>query len=328
MRTTVQVERGLYGMMIIHEAEADRPDIDADRAMVMDDIRLNDDGTIAPFATAGMDLVHGRSGNVLLINGSAATERVSLAEGGVERWRLVNTANAREMLFRFPGLSVKQIGADAGLWAQSLVRDVDEVALPVGSRVELEVRLAPGSSTGTMDSMVLTQDNFGNLVLSPFTMVDVTRDANTTIESPRRGHTADVEYSPISARLDVDKDLEFEAFNVGGQLVMQINGLPYPEAPLWTVKQGEMQVIKATNRMPQSGHPFHLHGQFFQIVKRNGEVTDEPGWYDTVMIPAGGGNSVTIATYFDNPGTWMYHCHILEHAEQGMMAVVEVEPAE
>ena len=86
--------------------------------------------------------------------------------------------------------------------------------------------------------------------------------------------------------------------------------------------------MRIVNRMPQNGHPFHLHGQFFQIVARDGEPTDEPGWRDTVMIPAGAGRSVTVATYFDNPGMWMYHCHILEHAEAGMMALVEVAPAE
>lgn len=328
MRTTVQVERGLFGMLIVHEREDQRPDVDADRAFVMDDIRLNEDGSIAPFAASGMDIVHGRSGNVLTVNGQVDPVGISLAEGGVERWRLVNTSNAREMLFRFPGLEVREIGSDGGLWPQAWTRVIDEITLPVGARTELEVRLAPGSTGGTLDSMVITQSPFGQLQLSPFTMASVRR-ADGFIDAPRAGHAVDTKYEKITSRLDVDERFELEAYlNAQNQVEMAINGVPYPEAPVWQVEQGVLQVIKITNLMPQNGHPFHLHGQFFHIIARDGQPTDEPGWRDTVMIPAGDGRSVTIATYFDNPGTWMYHCHILEHAEAGMMAIVEVTSAE
>ncbi len=327
MRTTVQVERGLYGMLIVHEDEDVRPDVDADRAFVFDDIRLNDDGSIAPFATNGMDVVHGRSGNVLLVNGDADPVTLTLSPGQVERWRLVNTANAREMLFRFSGLEVREIGADAGLWPQSETRFVDEVPLAVGARAELEVRLAPGVSSAALDSMVITQNPQGQLVLSPFTMVSVAV-GDAVVETARLGHTAELPVEPLTARLDVDEEFELQAFNIGGQVVTMINDVAYEDSTPWKVNQGEFKVMKIINRMPMSGHPFHLHGQFFKVVERDGQPADEPGWRDTVMLPAGNGRSVTIASWFDNPGTWMYHCHILEHADAGMMAVVEVAPSE
>lgn len=66
-------------------------------------------------------------------------------------------------------------------------------------------------------------------------------------------------------------------------------------------------------------HPFHIHGQFFQIIERGGDpVTDEPGLRDTVHVR--GADSVTILSYFENPGQWMVHCHISEHSEKGIMA--------
>lgn len=329
MRTTVQVERGLFGMLIVHEREENRPDVDADRAFVLDDIRLNDNGSIAPFAASGMDIIHGRSGNVLTVNGQIDPVYVSIAEGGVERWRLVNTSNAREMLFQFPGLEVRQIGSDGGLWAQEFTRFVDEISLPVGARAELEVRMPEGSTRGTLNSMVITQNAVGELQLSPFPMADVQR-ASTPIDAPKAGHVVDLPYEKITARADVDERFELEAYlNAQNQVEMSVNGAAYPDAPIWKVKQGELKIMKITNRMPQNGHPFHLHGQFFHIIERDGVPTDdEPGWRDTAMIPAGSGKSITIATYFDNPGTWMYHCHILEHAEAGMMALLEVEPAD
>ena len=65
-------------------------------------------------------------------------------------------------------------------------------------------------------------------------------------------------------------------------------------------------------------HPFHLHGQFFQVMTLNDEPVDDlPGLKDTVLVE--GEDEVRIYTDFNNPGRWMAHCHILEHAELGMM---------
>ena len=71
-------------------------------------------------------------------------------------------------------------------------------------------------------------------------------------------------------------------------------------------------------------HPFHLHGQFFEIYPDNPAARAQPGLKDVVLIP--GLSTVRIRAYMDNPGEWMMHCHILEHAELGMMATFVVEP--
>lgn len=66
-------------------------------------------------------------------------------------------------------------------------------------------------------------------------------------------------------------------------------------------------------------HPFHLHGQFFEVVS-----PPAPGLKDVVLVP--GSSTVEIMAYLDNPGRWMAHCHILEHAEAGMMGEFLVIP--
>jgi FtsP/CotA-like multicopper oxidase with cupredoxin domain len=71
-------------------------------------------------------------------------------------------------------------------------------------------------------------------------------------------------------------------------------------------------------------HPFHLHGQFFQIVSPAARAADEPGLKDTVLVR--GNEPVTVLTWYENPGRWMFHCHIAEHAERGMMGEVVVIP--
>ena len=70
-------------------------------------------------------------------------------------------------------------------------------------------------------------------------------------------------------------------------------------------------------------HPYHLHGFFFQILSVNGKAPAYRSWKDTVNLPPR--SKVKIAWYADNrPGMWMYHCHILEHQDGGMMSVVRV----
>ena len=64
-------------------------------------------------------------------------------------------------------------------------------------------------------------------------------------------------------------------------------------------------------------HPFHLHGMFFQVLDVNGVPPRHRGLKDTVNVPQK--SKLRFAVQYGPPGAWMYHCHILEHAERGMM---------
>ena len=76
---------------------------------------------------------------------------------------------------------------------------------------------------------------------------------------------------------------------------------------------GDTEVWRIVNNTDFS-HPFHLHGYFFQVL----DDSRVPEWKDTVNVP--NKSELTIAVRFDErPGAWMYHCHILDHAEAGMM---------
>ena len=81
---------------------------------------------------------------------------------------------------------------------------------------------------------------------------------------------------------------------------------------------GETHVWEVVNTT-DFDHPFHLHGYFFQVLD------DErvPEWKDTVNVP--NHTSLKLAMVFDErPGMWMLHCHILDHAEVGMMGHLHV----
>ncbi|MGH7584659.1 MAG: multicopper oxidase family protein, partial [Gemmatimonadales bacterium] len=71
-------------------------------------------------------------------------------------------------------------------------------------------------------------------------------------------------------------------------------------------------------------HPFHLHGFRFQVLDRNGIPEPFPAWKDVVNVPRH--ETVRfIVQYDDFPGKWMFHCHILDHEDHGMMGILQVD---
>jgi FtsP/CotA-like multicopper oxidase with cupredoxin domain len=69
-------------------------------------------------------------------------------------------------------------------------------------------------------------------------------------------------------------------------------------------------------------HPMHLHGHVFRLLSRDGRSTVRQDWLDTVLMAPG--ERAEIAFVADNPGDWMFHCHIFEHQQAGMMGTVRV----
>ena len=72
-------------------------------------------------------------------------------------------------------------------------------------------------------------------------------------------------------------------------------------------------------------HPFHIHGQRFLVLARNGVPSENLAWKDTVLLPTG--TTTDILLEITNPGRWMAHCHISEHLESGMRMVFGVGEA-
>jgi FtsP/CotA-like multicopper oxidase with cupredoxin domain len=89
----------------------------------------------------------------------------------------------------------------------------------------------------------------------------------------------------------------------------------------WAFTVGDRVKIRLVNEMDSDHpmhHPFHIHGAGrFLILSRDGNPEDNLVWKDTVLLRAG--QTVDILLDVSNPGLWMAHCHIAEHAESGMM---------
>jgi FtsP/CotA-like multicopper oxidase with cupredoxin domain len=109
-------------------------------------------------------------------------------------------------------------------------------------------------------------------------------------------------------------------------LFWTVNGKPVPEAdhrhaPLLTLARGRSYVLELVNETSWH-HPIHLHGHVFRVLSRDGKVNALREWRDTVLLDPD--SRAEIAFVADNPGDWMFHCHVLEHQATGMMAVVRV----
>jgi FtsP/CotA-like multicopper oxidase with cupredoxin domain len=91
--------------------------------------------------------------------------------------------------------------------------------------------------------------------------------------------------------------------------------------PLLTLVRGRSYVLALHNDTAWH-HPIHLHGHSFRVLSRNGTATRHREWQDTVLMAPR--ERVEIAFVADNPGDWMFHCHILEHQASGMMGVIRV----
>jgi len=93
----------------------------------------------------------------------------------------------------------------------------------------------------------------------------------------------------------------------------------------YQVNVGDVKKIRLINS-PDSAHPMqhpiHLHGQRFLVLAEDGVQNENLAWKDSVLVPAG--KTVDILVEFSNIGVWAMHCHILEHAESGMITDVTV----
>jgi FtsP/CotA-like multicopper oxidase with cupredoxin domain len=298
---TEQLERGLYGALVVRGA--DEPELDRERVLHFDDLKLGADGDVAPFGDH-QELHEGREGDVLLVNGRQEPE-LEIAAGQTERWRIVNAANTRFVRLSIGGRPFTVLGTDGGLLPAPY--RATEVLVTPGDRVELAV--GPFAEGEVLEIEALPYDRGRG---------EPRRDRLGTL---RVGAAA-----PSQARVpETLRPIEplvadgAEPTRTVSMKALMHGGHHQHDEP---VRVGELQVWDLVNETSQD-HPFHLHGFFFQIVEEDGEPPATLSWEDTVNVPRKG--RVRIAWLPDDrPGKWMYHCHILEHHAMGMMAHFDV----
>jgi FtsP/CotA-like multicopper oxidase with cupredoxin domain len=304
---TVQMERGLYGALIVRGP--DEPVLDADRVFVLDDVLLDDDAQVEP-PGGWVERHNGREGNVRLVNGKQEPE-LTIAAGQVERWRFINASSARYVLLSIGGRPFRIIGTDGGLIPAPV--DATEVLLATADRVEIVVGPFSEGESFEITSLAYNRRSLAWPRDQRFATVRVGPAAPSRAALPATLRRIEpLVTGPVTptreVHLGVKVGLRGMDFLINGET-------HHRDQPVVVGKLQVWDVINDSNM----DHPFHLHGFFFQVLGVNGAPPAFLSWEDTVNVPPK--STVRIAWMPDDrPGEWMYHCHILEHHEKGMMA--------
>jgi FtsP/CotA-like multicopper oxidase with cupredoxin domain len=314
--SAAQVGFGLYGALLVEERE-DTVHAPDELVIVLSDVAI-DNGKLEPPDSGGVlgDLL-GREGNHLLVNGR---ERPTLTfrDGALQRWRLVNTAKSRYFdLVLGDGQPFMVIGVDGGLLEYSFQRE--RLVLAPGERIDVLVapRVEPGAPL--VLRAVPFNRGFGSvefrtvedlMTLTPAALPPV---AAAPLPQVRR------EIAPMNR--EGAKPIRLDLVLNKGEGQFGIEGGPFWEGTRVRAENGETQLWTITNKATWD-HPIHLHGFFFQVLDDKGDPVRPIAWKDTINVPAD--KTVRFLVRLDRPGSWMYHCHILDHAEAGLMSTVDV----
>lgn len=311
-RSSEQVERGLYGVLIVEDR--DPPPYQRDVVWIMDDWLLTPDRQIDPSFNTLHDLAHdGRWGNLVTINGR--TDTVLAARPGERiRLRLLNAANGRVFVPDFGALKANVIAFD-GLYAREPV-PLDRFEIAPGNRIDLDVTLPPSVA---LEAHVV--DRFWPAAPNPLAVIRADGEAVSTpvFRSPAHAevpHYRDGLLAPARAEFLLNA-------RRGGPFGIQwtINGRAFPDHAHVHLPLGRWSRVRFVNQSARL-HPIHLHGMFFRLLARDGHFVDEPFFRDTVLIRPQ--EIVDLGIVPLDEGEWMIHCHILEHAEAGMMTMLDV----
>lgn len=319
-RSAMQVGYGLYGPLLV-EDPGEPAELGDELVLVLSDIAIEADGSLRdPAAGGDAGTLFGREGNTLLVNGRV--DPVIGARAGLrQRWRLVNAAKSRYFQLALAEHSFTRIGDDGGL--QEYPIETDRLVLAPGERAD--VLLVPRGPPGATLSVrwVPYDRGYGSTFQRPEAeLLRIRLDDMPEVDPPELGPLGRViptldTAGAAAVALDLTMDQS------GGTLVMSINGVPSWDAAPLMAYVGDTQVWTVKNTMAFA-HPFHLHGFFFQPLGADGRPLHPMAWKDTLNVPVDGVARFAVR-FDDRPGMWMFHCHILDHADAGMMGMLHVE---
>jgi FtsP/CotA-like multicopper oxidase with cupredoxin domain len=332
-----QLERGLYGALIVDEP--DPPAVDRDVVLLLDDWRLTADGANDEASFRSFhDAAHaGRIGDHLTANGQAPFD-IPVKTNERVRLRLVNAANARIMGVRLQEHRALVAALD-GQPAEPYVARDSLIGLGPGNRCDVlvDALLAPGSI-----GRILVEDHRNAVAVARLVY-----DSSPPARANPLPDPPPLPANPLPQRIEFRGAHRMDIPLEGGAMSPLMMGMMRggrevpghgidPRARIWTmagvaasghhgpplfsVKRGRTVMLAFPNRT-QFPHSMHVHGHHFRLL----DTLDDgwkPFWLDTVLVLPQ--RTARIAFVADNPGKWMIHCHMLEHHDTGMGAWFEV----
>ena len=327
-----QVARGLYGVLVVEEREPALR-VDRDVTWVLDDWRMTEEAALADGFGNAHDMSHaGRLGNWATVNGSSPGE-FAVRGGERIRLRLVNTANARVFGLEFRDHRPQVVALDGHPVAPH-APEGGRVVLGPGMRADIVLDMAgePGAKAPVIDAFYRNRE---------YRLLDLAYASEPLRREPPDWPLV-LPPNPLpepEIEGAVRLEMMFTGGAMGGAIMAEMGGRMGPvgprsfwfvdgeapsgdpPAPMLTLKRGRSCIIAMTNATAWH-HPMHLHGHAFRILSRNGRPAARREWRDTVLMDPR--ETVEIAFLADNPGDWLFHCHVLGHQASGMKSMIRV----
>ena len=327
-----QLFGGLAGLFVVRGALDEISEIKAaqEEFLVLKDFALDDGGNIAD--TGHMAAMTGRAGGLLTASGQI-NPAITMAKGGLLRLRFLNASPSRFFRLSLEDHPMHLIATDGG--AISSPVELSEVVLAPGERAEVLVQgnQRPGdyrlinrpfnpAQGGMMGGMMGGQNSDRTE-----TVATLTYDGEKS-ESALPSQLIAVDPLPepqMTRQFTLNHGMGGGGM-MGGGMVFMINGQAFdPTRTDTQVMLGAVEDWEIINTGSMA-HPFHIHTNKFQIVSQNGQPMPYLSWKDVVAVSPG--ETVRIRMPFrDYAGKTVYHCHVLDHEDRGMMGILEIKQA-
>ena len=307
--TAKQVYKGLAGLVYIDDANSKSLHLPNDYAINDFPIILQDrtllDGELSYEKVAN---TMSTLGETVMING--VVNPVLTVPKEKVRLRILNGSNALTYYLKFENdMPFQLLATDGGFLKEA--SELTKLTLGAGERVEILVDLAQIEG----DTIALLNND---TVLMPIHLAGEAKELSYDTELNNAVVPDDV------AQLEPTKTITMEGMTEN----FLLNGQAFePDRIDLRQKQGVTEIWEIENIISDEGamaHPFHIHGTQFLVVSVNGEKPDPSlqGYKDTITLQPM--DKVRIAVRFPEKGIYMFHCHILEHEDVGMMGQIEV----
>lgn len=337
--TAAQVYSGLAGLLLIEDGTGERLGLPRrygvdDLPLVLQD-RVFDRNGSPVYDPGAMGVMAGYRGDSFIVNGVVAP--VARVPAGIVRLRLLNGANARFFDLQFSDSREFHVIASDGGYLQAPV-PLTRLLIAPGERYELLVDFSSGEgavlATGPDRNLpMMGMMMGGNLPDAGGALIQFEVDASIPVAAKAVPQALTVvppldRSKAVATRQFVLNDMMMGGgMMMGGMMggggsgpVMAINGRPFDMARInVAAKRGTIELWQIGSQM--MGHPFHVHGTQFQILTMNGgqPPAHMRGWKDTVIVAREAEILVPFTRVASNDAAFMFHCHILEHEDAGMM---------
>ena len=322
--SAAQVGFGLYGAVLVDDPN-DGVGVADQLTLVLSDIGFDKHGDPdSPDTGGSAGMVFGREGEYLLVNGKNHPVLTARA-GAPQRWRIVNAAKSRFFALDLEGQNFHVIGSDGGL--QERATDTTELLITPGERADVIVYPSGKPGSALMLRAMLYNRGYGSVeyrVIEDLMTVQLSKDPAVKA-APLPALTREIPAANAAGATTVMFELTQPKIE-NQKPEFRVNDKPFWKAEPFHAKLGDTQIWVVKNSTDWD-HPFHLHGFFFQVLDEHDQPVRPLAWKDTVNVPMK--KTVRLLVTFDErPGEWMFHCHILDHAEGGLMGTVMVgDPA-